>query len=109
MKELRRIKPPLVYFLRFSRRKATSSTSNFFAETQVFFSDILLRAAPRANGPTGQAVLRGRRSYGTVGPTGQTVHPGQAWMVLGAFVFLILDDSGYDAFRKFELIDSTSS
>ena len=68
MKELRRIKPPLVYFLRFSRRKATSSTSNFFAETQVFFSDILFRAAPRAGGPTGQAVLRDRRSYGAGSP-----------------------------------------
>ena len=78
MKELRRIKPPLVYFLRFSRRKATSSTSNFFAETQVFFSDILFRAAPSSGGPTGQAVLRDRRSYGTGCPTGHTVHPGQA-------------------------------
>ena len=63
MKELRRIKPPLVYFLRFSRRKATSSTSNFFAETQVFFS----------GGPTGQAVVRDSRSYGAGGPTGQAV------------------------------------
>ena len=98
MKELRRIKPPLVYFLRFSRRKATSSTSNFFAETQVFFSDIEFFSGQHP----GQAVLRGRRSYGTGGPTGQAVHPGQAWMVLGAFDFLILDDSGYDAFRKFE-------
>ena len=68
MKELRRIKPPLVYFLRFSRRKATSSTSNFFAETQVFFSDILFRAAPRAGGPTGQAVVRDSRSYGAGSP-----------------------------------------
>ena len=58
MKELRRIKPPLVYFLRFSRRKATSSTSNFFAETQVFFS----------GGPTGQAVVRDSRSYGAGSP-----------------------------------------
>ena len=82
MKELRRIKPPLVYFLRFSRRKATSSTSNFFAETQVFFSDILFRAAPRAGGPTRQAVLRDRRSYGAHSPPRAGGPAGQADPVL---------------------------
>ena len=84
MKELRRIKPPQVPL-------ATSLQRRRFS-FQIFFS----------GQHPGQTVLRGRRSYGTGGPTGQAVHPGQAWMVLGAFVFLILDDSGYDAFRKFE-------